>query len=53
MPATSGTAARSGPEKRPMKMAQTPHFSKKAWPLGSMSGCRDSGQIVAMRSLKK
>src|SRR5688572_6980443 len=52
MPATSGTAARSGPKKRPMKIAATPHFSRKASPRGSRSGCRDKGQIFATEVLK-
>ena len=38
MPAASGTVARSGPKKRPMKMLGTPHFRTKASPRGSKSG---------------
>src|SRR5262245_53650681 len=45
MPATSGTEARSGPKKRPMKMPAVPHFFMNASPFGISSGCRDSGQI--------
>ena len=45
MPAISGTEARSGPKKRPMKMPSTPHFLMKASPFGIRSGWRDSGQM--------
>src|SRR5262245_19604804 len=44
MPATSGTEARSGPKKRPMKIASTPPRFTKASPRGNRSGWRDSGQ---------
>src|SRR5262245_55625234 len=51
MPATSGTEARSGPKKRPMKIPAVPHFFMNASPLGISSGCRDRGQIFcAVRS---
>ena len=43
MPAASGTAARSGPKKRPMKIAAMPYFPTNAWPRGMRSGWRDSG----------
>ena len=51
-PATSGTMARSGPKKRPMKMPDQPHFLKKAWPRGIRSGWRDRGQVRAICSWK-
>src|SRR6185436_8093418 len=35
-PATSGTDARSGPENRPMKIANAPHFLMNASPAGMM-----------------
>src|SRR6476619_29357 len=44
MPATSGTEARNGPEKRPMKMPSGPHFLMKASPFGIRSGYLDNGQ---------
>src|SRR5215470_7403134 len=44
MPATSGTEARSGPKKRPMKIASGPQRLTKASPRGSNSGWRDNGQ---------
>ena len=47
MPATSGTEARYGPKKRPMKIASTPQRFTNASPLGSSSGWRDSGQTCA------
>src|SRR5215468_3435798 len=47
MPATSGTEARSGPKKRPMKIASTPQRLTKASPRGSSSGWRDSGHTCA------
>src|SRR5215467_922854 len=46
-PATSGTEARSGPKKRPMKMPGTPQRVMKRSPRGSRSGWRDSGQTCA------
>ncbi len=45
MPATSGTEARSGPEKRPMKMPSAPHFLMNSSPFGIRSGYFDSGQM--------
>ena len=45
MPATSGTAARSGPEKRAMKIPSTPHFLMNASPFGISSGYLDRGQM--------
>nr|ALS89197.1 MetaGeneMark_Unknown Function [uncultured bacterium] len=43
IPATSGTEARNGPEKRPMKMPSAPHFLMKASPL------RDQVRIFRQR----
>src|ERR1044072_7544526 len=42
MPATSGTEARNGPEKRAMKIPSTPHFVMKASPFGMSSGWLDT-----------
>src|SRR5262245_44250856 len=47
MPATSGTEARNGPKKRPMKIASTPQRFTNASPLRSSSGWRDHGQTCA------
>ena len=47
MPATSGTEARNGPKKRPMKIASMPQRFTNASPFGSNSGWRDSGQTCA------
>ena len=47
MPATSGTDARNGPKKRPMKMPGMPQVFTKRSPRGISSGCRDSGQTCA------
>src|SRR5579862_9307873 len=47
MPATSGTTARKGPKKRPMKMPGMPHAFTKRSPRGIISGWRDSGQMRA------
>src|SRR5262249_46351063 len=47
MPAISGTEARNGPKKRPMKMPGTPHRFMKRSPRGRRSGWRESGQICA------
>src|ERR1700680_935131 len=38
IPAASGTEARNGPKKRPMKMLGTPQRFTKASPRGSISG---------------
>ena len=51
MPAASGTEARNGPKKRPMKMLGTPQSRTKASPLGRISGYFDSGQSWATCSL--
>ena len=37
-PATIGTLARSGPEKRPITTAHTPHFSKNLCPVSIRCG---------------
>ena len=47
MPATSGTTARNGPKKRPMKMPGMPQVFTKRSPRGIISGCVDSGQMCA------
>src|SRR5215470_15208555 len=47
MPATRGTEARSGPKKRPMKIASTPQRLTKISPFGRRSGSRDSGHTCA------
>src|ERR1700720_3590712 len=47
MPATSGTEARNGPKKRPMKIASTPQRFTNPSPFGSSGGWRDSGQMCA------
>jgi len=52
MPATSGTAARNGPKKRPMKIAAMPYFAMNACPRGSRSGWRESGHHPADRRFK-
>ena len=38
MPATSGTDARNGPEKRPTNTPGPPQRSKNLWPRGKSSG---------------
>src|SRR5688500_16344939 len=45
MPAINGTVARSGPEKRPMKIAGAPHFFTNSSAFGIISGFRDSGHM--------
>src|SRR5437870_12189517 len=45
MPATIGTLARSGPEKRPITTAQAPQRVKNLWPCGRRLGQRLSGHI--------
>ena len=47
MPATSGTAARNGPKKRPMKMPAAPQRFMNASPRGNRSGWRESGHTCA------
>ena len=45
LPAASGTEARSGPKKRPMKMLGTPQSRTNASPRGRISGYFDKGHI--------
>ena len=46
IPATIGTLARKGPEKRPITTAQTPHRLKNVWPFSSSLGWSYSGHIA-------
>src|SRR5581483_8112370 len=45
MPATIGTLARKGPEKRPITTAHTPQRSKNLWPFSISFGYRLSGHM--------
>jgi hypothetical protein len=49
-PGTMGTDARSGPENRPMKIANTPQVLMKASPRASRCGLRENGYMTAIDS---
>src|SRR6516225_3543970 len=49
IPAASGTDARNGPKKRPIKIAATPQRRTNDMPLGKSVGYRDRGHISATR----
>src|SRR5262245_57671702 len=51
MPATIGTEARNGPEKRAMTIAHTPHLRMNSSPCGSRSGWRVNGHILVSAPL--